>query len=96
MSVIVRFDDDNLEIAAAEDSKLTDLCDTHPVSLLFGCREANCGTCLIEVLSGGEFLSPVTPPERELLDILAEGNPRARLACQCCVRGNVSLRAFRS
>jgi len=48
------------------------------------------------VLSGGEFLSPVTPPERELLDILADGNPRARLACQCCVRGNVSLRAFRS
>ena len=95
MTCHVRFEDDGLTIAVAEGAKLTDVCDHHKVSLLFGCREANCGTCLIEVTSGGEHLSPVVPNERELLDIFAAYNPRARLACQCRVHGDCSLRVLR-
>lgn len=96
MSVSVRFDDDNVVVQVPLNTKLTDVCDEHKVSVLFGCREANCGTCLIEVLSGAEALTPVTPNEQEMLDILADGQPQARLACQCRVLGDVSLRAWRS
>jgi ferredoxin len=50
--------------------------------LLFGCRTGICGTCVIrlQVLHGA-----VTAPsadERELLDLIAPGDARARLACQ--------------
>jgi len=91
----VRFEDDNLTITVAPGAKLTDVCDQHTVSLLFGCREANCATCLIEVTSGGEHLSQIALNERELLEIFAPDNPRARLACQCRVQGDCSLRVLR-
>jgi ferredoxin len=94
MAVSVRFDDDDVVVQAADDSKLTDICDQNRVSLLFGCREANCGTCLMEVLSGADALSPMTPNEREMLDIIAPDHPHARLACQCRVRGDVCIRAL--
>lgn len=95
MTFDVRFEDDQLTISVEPGAKLTDVCDHHAVSLLFGCREANCGTCLIEVTAGGEHLSPAAPIERELLDILASDNPRARLACQCRVQGDCALRILR-
>jgi ferredoxin len=51
--------------------------------VLFGCRTGICGTCLIEVLSeeNGNLLQP-SDDEKELLDIVAPDNVKARLACQ--------------
>ena len=51
--------------------------------LLFGCRTGICGTCLIEVLSqeNGDLPEP-SDDEKELLDIVAPDNLKARLACQ--------------
>ena len=51
--------------------------------LLFGCRTGICGTCLIEVLSqeNGDLPEP-SEDEKELLDIVAPDNLKARLACQ--------------
>jgi ferredoxin len=55
--------------------------DNSPV--LFGCRTGICGTCLIEVLSeeNGNLPEP-SDDEKELLDIVAPENMKARLACQ--------------
>ena len=56
--------------------------------LLFGCRTGICGTCLVTVEG------PAAPPdadEQELLDIFAEGDPSARLACQLICRGDLAL-----
>ncbi len=61
--------------------------------VLFGCRTGICGTCLIEVLR--EANGSLTPPdedERELLDIVAPENPRARLACQIALRADLQIR----
>jgi 2Fe-2S ferredoxin len=91
---LIHFADDDLTLEVAGETRLTDVCDEQSVSLLFGCREANCGTCLIEVLAGSDQLSPVTRHEQEMLEILAPDHPHARLACQCAVRGNVSVRAL--
>ena len=61
--------------------------------LLFGCRMGICGTCIIrlEVLRG--TLAEPSDDERELLDLIAPGDARARLACQ--LRATADLRIER-
>lgn len=54
--------------------------------LRFGCRQGGCGTCLIEVKSGVEHLSPPTKMERATLARLKAGE-KCRLACQAAVKG---------
>ncbi|MBI3650086.1 MAG: (2Fe-2S)-binding protein [Acidobacteria bacterium] len=51
--------------------------------LLFGCRTGICATCLIAVLAqeNGELLPPADD-EKELLEIVAPADAKARLACQ--------------
>lgn len=51
--------------------------------ILFGCRTGICGTCLIKVedYSDGELAGP-DKNEREVLEMIADHEPKARLACQ--------------
>ena len=56
--------------------------------LLFGCRTGICGTCLVTV--NGD-LPPPHAAEQEMLDLLAPGNPQARLACQLDVVGEIAI-----
>lgn len=60
--------------------------------LLFGCRTGICGTCLsiIESEAGGE-LAAASEDERDLLDIIAPDNPKARLACQIALYANITI-----
>jgi ferredoxin len=60
-----------------------------PIETLCGGR-AECGKCLIRVLSGAEQLSAVHPKERQRLDSLGV-SPGMRLACQCYSRGDVEI-----
>ena len=92
----ISFEDDQLDVEVEPATKLTDVCDEHPVSLMFGCRDAMCGTCLMEVVTGGENVSSMQPNERELLDALAADHPNARLGCQCVVLGDVRIRILES
>jgi ferredoxin len=50
--------------------------------ILFGCRDAICGTCLSKVQAESGALPPQSPEEKELLNILCPNEPKARLACQ--------------
>jgi len=61
--------------------------------LLFGCRTGICGTCLIEVEAqeNGELSCP-SADEKELLELIAPDNPRARLACQVELRADIRIR----
>ena len=61
--------------------------------VLFGCRTGNCGTCLSEVVAqrSGE-LRGRSEDERELLEIIAPGNDRARLACQIALYADITIR----
>ncbi len=61
--------------------------------VLFGCRTAICGTCLIEILSeeNGRLDCP-GDDEKELLEIIAPDNPRARLACQIALAADIRIR----
>lgn len=90
----VTFEDDDTTVEVELGARLPDVCDDEGLSLAFGCREGGCGTCLIEVLDGMASLSVAEPTEREMLDIMAEGRPNARLACQCVVRGDFRFRSL--
>lgn len=72
-----------------------DICDEHPRSgVPFSCRDANCGTCRVEILEGESMLEPADGDERFLLEHLGN-RPGMRLACQLRLRegvGRVRLR----
>lgn len=57
----------------------------------YDCKEADCGICLVRVLSGIDNLSPVTKKEDDFLRAM-RCDPDERLACQARVFGNVHLR----
>ena len=57
----------------------------------YDCKEADCGICLVRVLSGIDNLSPVTKKEDDFLKAM-RCDPDERLACQARVFGEVSLR----
>lgn len=61
--------------------------------ILFGCRTGICGTCLIEVISTeGAPLHEKSENECDLLPIIANQNPKARLACQIKLNTNITIR----
>jgi len=60
--------------------------------LLFGCRTGICGTCLsvVEAVGCGE-IAAASEDERDLLDIIAPDNPKARLACQIALSADITI-----
>lgn len=56
--------------------------------VLFGCRTGVCGTCLV-VVEGD--IPPPSEEEKEVLEILAPGDIRARLACQLNLTNDIAI-----
>ena len=75
------FENTGEEKELPEDSPIQEVCEEAGVP--FACTEGVCGTCVVEIVEGGENLSPVTQEE---LDFLGEQD-RERLACQCRIKG---------
>ncbi|MBH8564121.1 (2Fe-2S)-binding protein [Nostoc sp. CENA67] len=92
MIVSINFEDNEKIIQVEANQQLTKVCDEHPSFILFGCRNIACETCLIEVVNGMENLASVMEEEQRLLDLLAPGNPNARLGCQCVIKGDICIR----
>jgi len=61
--------------------------------VLFGCRTGICGTCVVEVIAGAEALPAPDEDELEILDLYADGQPAARLACQIDLQADITIRA---
>ena len=81
---------DNKTIDVAEDYALIDMAEQHDTSILFGCRDGACGACMIRVLKFPENLSPMQDNEKDFLETMA-AEPNERLACQCKVKGDVTI-----
>ena len=52
---------------------------------------ARCGTCLVTIVEGAEYLSERGTAETRVLEVLKAG-PDQRLACQAWARGQVLCR----
>jgi len=68
---------------------LSEVLDAANSPLLFGCRTGICGTCVIEVEGD---LPEADDEEKELLEIYAPDNPKARLACQIELNSDLRVR----
>lgn len=59
-------------------------------SIIYGCREGDCGTCMMRVVDGWENLSTPSVVEDKVLRENAAGK-HYRLACQAQVLGDVTV-----
>ena len=82
MTTRVEIINDFLAINVKEGSTIQDIVEASGSALPFGCRDGECGTCIVMIESGMEFLSDVTEKEKAVMKMLNETNPKARLSCQ--------------
>jgi ferredoxin len=73
---------DFLAINVKPGKTIQDIVEASGSALPFGCRDGECGTCVVSVESGMEFLSDMTDKEKAVMKMLNESNPKARLSCQ--------------
>lgn len=81
-----------MSVDVADGTPLQQAIDAHGADIMFGCREGNCATCMIDVLGGHENLNAPTDAEETTL-LPDELERHIRLACQCrVVGGEVTVR----
>jgi ferredoxin len=85
----------NIEVKLPPDTALTDLeFELHgSESIQFGCRSGACGACLIEIVEGVTPFNEKSAEEQAFLSMLGYAGDAFRLACQCRLRNNVTIRS---
>ena len=78
------FDDTKEEVEVEDGASIQEECEE--LGVPFACTEGICGTCVIEIVEGGENL---TEPTQEELDFLGDDCENERLACQCKIKSGV-------
>ena len=82
MTTRVEIINDFLAINVKPGKTIQDIVEASGSALPFGCRDGECGTCIVTIESGMEFLSDVTDKGKAVMKMLNEANPKARLSCQ--------------
>ncbi|MDD2829897.1 MAG: 2Fe-2S iron-sulfur cluster binding domain-containing protein [Sulfuricurvum sp.] len=82
MTTRVEIMNDFLAINVIPGKTIQDIVEASGSALPFGCRDGECGTCVVMIESGMEYMSEITAKEIAVLKTLNESNPKARLACQ--------------
>ncbi|WP_345991770.1 2Fe-2S iron-sulfur cluster binding domain-containing protein [Sulfurimonas sp. HSL-1716] len=82
MTTRVEIINDFLAINVRPGKTIQDIVEASGSALPFGCRDGECGTCIVTIESGMEYLSDVTDKEKAVMKMLNETNPKARLSCQ--------------
>lgn len=72
-------------------TRIVEVAEKLGANIPFGCKENDCGDCIVDISKGAENLSPPSTLELNLLkEKLAKRGQR--LACQAMVLGDVSLK----
>ncbi|WP_035059857.1 2Fe-2S iron-sulfur cluster-binding protein [Andreprevotia chitinilytica] len=80
------------EFSLPHNAHLSDAAELQLAGLIFGCRAGACGICAIEVVAGGGNLSVPEDSETDFLSFLGYEQRPVRLACQCKLQGDVTIR----
>ena len=74
-------------------TKFKDLAESQNLDVPFGCESGFCSTCLIQIKSGAENISPKTDQEEFTLEArgIASDDMTTRLGCQCQINGDVEF-----
>jgi 2Fe-2S ferredoxin len=81
---------DERTVEAEHDEPIEQVCDRELLGVPFGCKNAQCGTCVIRIKKGKENLNAMGEQEREVLEMLGSVDD-CRLACQCKVKGDIEF-----
>ncbi len=82
-TIRVRFEPAGFEVEARPGETIMDITDANPAAEVpYSCRSATCGTCRVEVVEGGQALSPPDEDELEVLEIFGDTPDKVRLSCQ--------------
>lgn len=94
----IRLMPDNTVFTLESGAKLTDIeFDYFGVRLIpFGCRVGVCGACLVQVIDGATALGIPNTFELNFIKSLGVDPQQHRLACQCVLNANVTLRIVSS
>jgi len=82
MTTRVEIINDFLAINVKPGKTIQDIVEASGSALPFGCRDGECGTCVVLIESGMDFLSPMTDKEKAVMKTIGETSDKARLACQ--------------
>lgn len=82
MSTRVEVANDFLAIQVESGETLQNAMERMGSALPFGCRDGECGTCIVDVLEGMDCLSPMTDKESDVLAEFPDTNETTRLVCQ--------------
>lgn len=85
------FDDIGVTVIVSRGTRIVEVAEKAGASIPFGCKENDCGDCMIEVIEGADNLSPPSILETELLK-QKFARPGRRLACQAMVLGDVVIK----
>lgn len=87
----ITFSDIGVTVSVPRGTRIVEVAEKVGASIPFGCKENDCGDCMIEVLAGAENLSEPSTLEADLLK-KKFARPGQRLACQAMVLGDVTIK----
>lgn len=87
----ITFADIATTVTVPRGTRIVEVAEKAGSSITFGCKENDCGDCMVEVLAGQENLSAPSQLETDLLK-KKFAKPGNRLACQAMVLGNVTVK----
>ena len=87
----VTFADIDLTVSVPVGTRVIEVSEKVGAGIIYGCRECDCGTCLMKVEDGWNNLSEPSVLEDKVLKENMAGR-HFRLACQAQVLGDVTVR----
>jgi ferredoxin len=87
----VTFDDIQLTVNVPVGTRVIDVSEKVGSGIIYGCRECDCGTCMMEVTTGWKNLSEPSVLEDKVLRENMAGKHN-RLACQAQILGDVTIK----
>lgn len=85
------FSDIDLAVSVPVGARVIEISEKVGSGIIYGCREGDCGTCLMQVEEGANNLSSPSVVEHQILSNMAAGRNQ-RLACQAQVLGDCKVR----
>lgn len=87
----ITFADINTTVSVPRGTRIVEVAEKVGANIPFGCKENDCGDCMVEVVEGADNLSAPSVLEMELLK-QKFAKPSNRLACQAMVLGDVTVK----
>lgn len=85
------FADINITVTVPMGTRIIKVSEKAGAGIVYGCRENDCGDCMIEVIAGMENLSIPSALEQQLLK-QKHAQSYHRLACQTAVLGDATIK----